>query len=136
MLYLADSTPSKSQTTRIMSKQRIGMILWGLVGLALLASGTAKVFGVQQMVDTLGANTLWVGLIEWACVAAMFLPATRNLGFFLVASYLGGVIATEWINLGAAPAPGIVLNTLLYLGIALYTPSMMGNLLGTEKVES
>lgn len=109
------------------------MILWGLVGIALLASGTAKVFGVQMMVDMLGANTLWVGLIEWASVIAMFLPATRNLGFFLVASYLGGVIATEWLNLGGAPIPGVVLNTLLYLGIALYSPSIMGNLLGGEK---
>ncbi|MEO0733601.1 MAG: hypothetical protein AAFZ52_12265, partial [Bacteroidota bacterium] len=100
-----------------MSKTRIGTILWGLVGVALLASGAAKVFQVQQMVDALGANTLWVGLIEWACVAAMFLPATRNVGFFLCASYLGGVIATEWLNVGEAPIPGVVLNTLLYVGI-------------------
>jgi len=116
-----------------MSKQRIGMILWGLVGLALLASGAAKVFQVEMMVEQLGAKTLWVGLIEWACVAAMFIPATRKLGFFLCASYLGGVIATEWVAGGQAPIPGVSLNTLLYLGIALYAPSMMGNLLGSEK---
>lgn len=111
------------------------MILWGLAGLALLASGTAKVFGVQQMVDTLGSKTLWVGLIEWACVAAMFIPATRKLGFFLCASYLGGVIATEWVSMDGVPIPGVVLNTLLYLGIALYSPSMMGNLLGGSDKE-
>lgn len=116
-----------------MSKERIGMILWGLVGLALLASGTAKVMGAEMMVSQLGDKTLWVGLIEWACVIAMFLPATRNLGFFLVASYLGGVIATEWVAGGAAPIPGMVLNTLLYLGIALYAPVAMGNLLGDKK---
>jgi hypothetical protein len=133
MLYLANSTPSKSQTTRIMSKQKIGMILWGLVGVALLASGAAKVFGVQQMVDSLGAKTLWIGLVEWACVAAMFIPATRKLGFFLCASYLGGVIAVEWVSIEEAPIPGVALNSLLYVGIALYAPSMMGDLLGAEK---
>lgn len=116
-----------------MSKQRIGMVLWGIVGLALLASGAAKVFGVQMMVDQLGDKTLWIGLIEWASVIAMFLPATHNLGFFLVASYLGGVIATEWVAGGNAPVPGVVLNTMLYFGVALYSPAAMGNLLGTDK---
>jgi hypothetical protein len=119
-----------------MSKQKIGMILCGLVGLALLASGAAKVFGVQEVVDMLGEKTLLVGLIEWACAAAMFVPATRKIGFFLVASYLGGVIATEWVNMGETPVTGVVLNTLLYVGIALYAPSMMGNLLGAEKAEA
>ncbi len=116
-----------------MTKQRIGMILWGLVALALIASGGAKVFQTEGMVAALGAKTLWVGLIEWACVAAMLIPATRRLGFFLVASYLGGVIATEWVNIGEAPIPGIVLNTLLYVGIGLYAPSLMGYLLGGDR---
>ncbi|MGB3546599.1 MAG: hypothetical protein WBA17_06470 [Saprospiraceae bacterium] len=116
-----------------MTKQRIGMILWGLVGLALLASGGAKIFQVQALVDALGAKTIWVGLIEWACVAAMFIPATRRLGFFLMASYLGGIIAIEWIVEGEIPIPGIVLNTLLYVGIGLYAPAMMGYLLGGDR---
>ena len=116
-----------------MSREKIGMALWGLVGLALLASGAAKVFGVQMMVDQLGANTLWVGLIEWASVIAMFIPATRKLGFFLCASYLGGVISTEWLVAGGLPMPGVILNTLLYVGIGLYAPSMMGNLLGGKE---
>ncbi|WP_139211830.1 hypothetical protein [Neolewinella agarilytica] len=119
----------------MMSREKIGLALWGLAGLALLASGTAKVFGAEMMVNALGANTLWVGLIEWACVLAMFLPTTRQLGFFLCASYLGGVIATEWLTMGGVPIPGLVLNTLLYVGIALYSPSAMGYLLGGNKVE-
>jgi len=114
-----------------MTKQRIGMILWGLAGLALAASGLAKVFQVEMMVDMLKDNTLWVGLIELLSVAAMFFPATRRVGFFLCASYLGGVIATEWINMGGLPMPGVVLSVLLYLGINLYDPSIMGNLLGS-----
>lgn len=118
-----------------MSRERIGMILWGLAGLALLASGTAKVFGAEMMVNALGVNTLWVGLIEWSCVSAMFLPATRRLGFFLCASYIGGIIAMEWLTMGGAPIPGLVLNTLLYAGIALYSPSAMGYLLVGNKGE-
>jgi len=117
-----------------MSRERIGMILWGLAGLALLASGTAKVLGAEIMVNALGANTLWVGLIEWSCVLAMFLPITRPLGFFLCASYLGGVIAMEWLTMGGVPIPGLALNTLLYVGIALYSPSAMGYLLGGKEV--
>ena len=85
------------------------MILWGLAGVALLASGITKVMGAEMMVSQLGDKTLWIGLIEIACVAALFLPATRNLGFFLCASYLGGVIATEWVNFGGPPMPGVYL---------------------------
>jgi hypothetical protein len=37
--------------------------------------------------------------------------------------------------MGGIPIPGLVLNTLLYVGIALYSPSAMGYLLGGNKVE-
>ncbi|MTB50165.1 hypothetical protein [Lewinella sp. W8] len=113
-----------------MTKERIGMILWGMAGLALFASGIFKLLQAEEVVAMLGDNTLYVGIIEVLAVIALFVPATRKLGFFLCASYLGGVIATEWIHLGGAPIPGLVLSTMLYLGINLYDPSLMGNLLG------
>ncbi|MBC6994006.1 hypothetical protein QWY85_08410 [Neolewinella lacunae] len=113
-----------------MTKERIGMALWGLVGIALLGSSIMKLIGGEEVEAMLGKNALYLGLIELTCVIAMFLPATRSLGFFLCASYLGGVIATEWINVGEAPIPGVTLSTLLYVGIALYRPAAMGYLLG------
>lgn len=107
----------------VMKRETIGMLLWGLAGLGLAASGTAKLLQVEMMVNALGDKVLIVGTIEVLCVIALALPATRKLGFFLCASYLGGVIATEWITMGGVPIPGLVLNTLLYAGIALYTPN-------------
>ena len=115
-----------------MTKERIGMILWGIAGLALLASGVFKLIQAEEVVALFGDNTLYLGIIEVLAVIAMFVPATRKLGFFLCASYLGGVIATEWVNFGDVPIPGIALSTLLYLGINLYDPSLMGNLLGIK----
>ena len=115
-----------------MTKERIGMILCGIVGLALLASGVFKLIQAEEVVAMLGANTLYVGIVEVLCVIALFVPATRKLGFFLCASYLGGVIATEWIHLGGAPMPGLILSTMLYVGINLYDASLMGNLIGKK----
>ena len=108
------------------TKGTVGLILTSIVALALLASGTAKLIGVEMMTQILGDKTMFVGLIEIVCVALFLYPKTNNLGFFLLCSYLGGVIATEWIHLSGMPLPGVILNTVLWIGMYLRKPQLFG----------
>ncbi len=106
-----------------MNKQRIGLILIGLVGLALVASGLMKLLAPPpEIIETMGANLTLLALVEIGTVVIMAIPQTRLLGILLMASYLGGVIAFEWLQLPGFPVAGVILNSLLYIGAALYQP--------------
>ena len=106
-----------------MRKERIGLILVGLVGLALVASGIMKLVAAPpEVVEAMGANLPLLAMVEIATVVVMAIPRTRLLGILLMASYLGGVIAFEWLEQGGYPVAGVILNTLLYVGAALYRP--------------
>ena len=104
----------------------IGWVLCGITSAALLASGGAKLAQVEQVKEMLGNLALPIGVIEILTVVVFLIPKTNNVGFFLMTSYLGGVIATEWVNLGQAPIPGVMLNTLLWIGMYLRKPSLFG----------
>jgi len=52
------------------------------------------------------------------------MPKTRLLGIILAASYFGGVIAFSWLVEKELPIPGVVLNTILYIGTALMFPTL------------
>lgn len=102
--------------------------LWALPALALLASGSAKIVQLPSMVENMqaiGAEDILLplGLIELACVAVFLIPKTRLLGFFLLCSYMGGIIATEWISSGF-PLPGLLLESLLWIGMYFERPSL------------
>lgn len=106
-----------------MSKERIGLILIGLVGFALLGSGIMKFTQPAELVAAMGTGPLLtLAVIELLIVAALVIPRTRLLGIILAASYIGGIIAFSWLVEKEPPLIGIVLNTLLYGGAALYRP--------------
>lgn len=111
-----------------MTKSRIGLILIGLVGFALLASGIMKFTQPAEMVDMMGVGPLLtLAVVELLIVAALLITRTRMLGIILAASYIGGIIAYSWLAAGETPVIGIVLNTLLYAGAALYRPWVTSN---------
>ncbi|PPK88288.1 hypothetical protein CLV84_1253 [Neolewinella xylanilytica] len=106
-----------------MKKETIGLILVGLVGLALFASGMMKLFAPPpEVVESMGSNLPLLAIVEIGTVVVMAIPRTRLLGILLMASYLGGVIAFEWLQMPGFPVAGVILNTLLYVGAALYRP--------------
>ena len=106
-----------------MNRERIGLILVGLVGLALVASGVMKLIAAPpEVVEEMGSNLPLLAAVEIATVVVMAIPRTRLLGIMLMGSYLGGVIAFEWLDQGGFPVAGTVLNTVLYVGAALYRP--------------
>ena len=111
-----------------MTRPRIGLILIGLVGLALLGSGVMKFTQPAEMVDAMGVGPLLtLAVTELLIVAALLIPCTRLLGIILAASYVGGIIAFSWLVEKETPIVGIILNTLLYAGAALYRPWLTTN---------
>lgn len=103
------------------------MVLLGLVAFALVGSGMAKLFADPEagtparMIEMLPI----MAAIEFLIVAALAVPQTRKLGIILAASYFGGVIAFQWLIEGQTfPVIGVVINTLLYAGAALYYPAL------------
>jgi hypothetical protein len=111
-----------------MTRSRIGLILIGLVGFALGGSGVFKFTLPEEMVIGMGTTPLIIlGVIELLIVAALIIARTRMLGIILAASYIGGIIAFSWLVEGETPLVGIVLNTLLYAGAALYRPWLTDN---------
>ncbi len=107
-----------------MSKERIGLILIGLVGFALLGSGIMKLVSPDENMLAMGSALTILAIIEFVTVAALIYGKTRLLGVILAASYIGGIIAFSWLVEGETPIVGILLNTLLYVGAALYRPSL------------
>ncbi|CAH1001554.1 hypothetical protein LEM8419_02457 [Neolewinella maritima] len=114
-----------------MTKERIGLILLGLVGLALLGSGIMKFTQPAEMVEAMGVGPLLtLAVVELLIVTALLIPRTRLLGIILAANYIGGIIAFSWLVEQETPIVGIALNTLLYVGAALYRPWLTDNQAG------
>ena len=108
-----------------MTRRTIGLVLIGLAGLALLGSGFSKLFAPNEEMLEMGGKLTVLVVIEFLIVVALAIPRTRLLGVILAASYFGGVIAWQWLAEGhAVPVVGMALNTVLYLGAALYYPGL------------
>lgn len=107
-----------------------GYVLSILPSLMIVASGIFKLMGspeMQQNMDKIGMgeHTFLIGLIEIVCVIVYWIPKTSNIGFFLLASYAGGIIVSETI-LGGPPIPGLVVASLFYIGTMLRKPALSG----------
>ena len=103
--------------------------VWVLPIAILIITALPKIFGVAFMVDNMeaagmGHMTLLVGIIELSCVIVFLVPQTRKIGFLLTTAYIGGIIAAEWISPTQNPVPGIVLQTLLWVGVYFEYPEM------------
>ncbi|MEZ2446169.1 DoxX family protein [Chitinophaga sp. RCC_12] len=85
----------------VKTKNIIGWILSGIIGLMLIASAADKISAsahALQMGASFGltANTYSVlGIIEILSVVLFLFPRTGILGMLLLSSYLGGAIATH-----------------------------------------
>ena len=97
----------------------------------ILMAGIMKVIGNEGMLENMnkinnwGDKMLLIGLIELVALALYWIPKTSNIGFFLLASFGGGIIVAEVVA-GDIPIPGIIVCTLLYAGTFLRKPSLSG----------
>jgi hypothetical protein len=118
--------------TQISKTRKItGYVLSILPSLMILMAGIMKVIGNEGMLENMNKITNWgdkmllIGLIELGALALYWIPKTMNIGFFLLASFGGGIIVAEVVA-GDIPIPGIIVSTLLYAGTFLRKPSISG----------
>lgn len=118
--------------THISKTRKIaGYALSIIPSLMLLMAGIMKVIGHEALVENMSKITNWgdkillVGIIELVALALYWIPKTSNIGFFLLASYAGGIIVAEVVG-GDFPLPGIMVATMLYVGTMLRKPSLSG----------
>lgn len=110
-----------------------GYILSVIPSLLLVFSGVMKLLAGDFMVQNMEHLKLlslmqFIGVLEIACVILYWIPKTMNIGFFLLCSYAGGIIAAELIaSEGAAlPIPGLPLAIMLYVGTFLRKKALSG----------
>lgn len=98
--------------------KKLNWLVWVLIALpslALAASALGKISGAAPVVANmtkigLGDTYTLLGALELLIVVLFVYPATRNIGFFLVCSYLGGAMATHATHGESALAPAIILS--------------------------
>ena len=112
-----------------MSKQKIGRALIFSIAAVMLVTAAAKVFRYEQAMQEFGDGyaPYVLALVQVLIASAILIKPTRMLGVILAASYFGGVISFLWLYAGEFPLPGIACNIILYVGAALYRPSLMRN---------
>tara|TARA_B100000795_G_C22488757_1_gene319449 strand:+ start:170 stop:553 length:384 start_codon:yes stop_codon:yes gene_type:complete len=115
-----------SKTRRI-----AGYTLSIIPSLMILMAGIMKVIGNEGMLENMNKITNWgdkmllIGFIELGALALYWIPKTMNIGFFLLASFGGGIIVAEVVA-GDIPIPGIIVSSLFYAGTMLRKPSLSG----------
>ena len=112
-----------------MTKERIGLLLLGLVCLSMIATGILKIIGAEEAGAAFGnpSAPYILAITEFLTAAALLLPRTRLLGTLLAASYLGGATAFAWLAGKELPIASLALLVILYVGAALYRPALTTN---------
>jgi len=108
----------------------VGWILAGIPVLILTFSAFGKIMQDEELVENLNRlnihnNIPVLGILLLFCIGLYLYPKTSNIGFFLLCSYLGGVIVGE-VALGENPLLGIGLTALFYIGTIIRRPDISG----------
>ena len=116
---------------QISKTQRIGgYLLSGLASLMIVGGGLAKIAGAAPIEENMSKipgfedKILLIGIFEIILVALYWISKTSNLGFFLLASFTGGIIVAETVT-GQVPFSGLLLSFLLYAGTLMRKPSLL-----------
>jgi len=117
--------------TSISKTQKIaGYAMSILFSIQIIMAGVMKLFLAAPIVENMNAvnnwgdKTLFVGILELIILALYWIPKTQKLGFYLLCSFVGGVIVAEVVA-GKPPIAGILVSVLLYAGTALRFPKLL-----------
>ena len=97
----------------------------------LFMAGIMKIIGNEEMkinmtkVTNFGDKLMLIGILEIIILILFWIPRTMNIGFFLLASFGGGIIVAEIVT-GEMPFAGILVTTLFYVGTILRKPTLSG----------
>lgn len=109
--------------------------LRGLLTLAFVGAGGAKLAGAEMMVATFDAIGLgqWfrylTGVIEIAGAILLWLPGRQVVGAGLLGATMVGAVLAHWFILGPSAVPSIVLGLLCAAVLYIYRdqiPSYLG----------
>lgn len=103
-------------------------IIIGLPALTMFGPGLTKVARVEGVVKGLtvlgvGPYVTQIGAIQLVIVVLYLVPVTRNIGFFLIASYLGGAILAHLSHGQSITVPTVAL-TLFWVAMFLTKPGL------------
>ena len=97
----------------------------------IFMAGLMKIIGNEEMqinmakVINFGDKLMLIGILEIIILILFWIPRTMNIGFFLLASFGGGIIVAEIVT-GEMPFAGILVTTLFYVGTILRKPTLSG----------
>ncbi|MEL0653329.1 DoxX family protein [Algibacter sp. TI.3.09] len=117
--------------TSISKTQKIaGYAMSILFSIQIIMAGVMKLLLAAPIVENMNAvnnwgdKTLFVGILELIILALYWIPKTQKLGFYLLCSFVGGVIVAEVVA-GKPPIAGILISVLLYAGTTLRFPKLL-----------
>ena len=118
--------------TQISKARKIaGYTISIIASFMLFMAGIMKIIGTEEMqinmakVTNFGDKLMFIGILEISILILYWIPRTMNIGFFLLASFGGGIIVAEIVS-GGMPIAGIMVSTLFYVGTILRKPSISG----------
>jgi succinate dehydrogenase/fumarate reductase cytochrome b subunit len=121
----------KYHESEISKAQRItGFILSFLFSFQILMAGVMKLLKASPIVENMNAITNWgdktlfIGILELILLALYWIPSTLKLGFYLLCSFVGGIIVAEVVA-GKPPIVGIITAVLLFAGTIMRKPSLL-----------
>lgn len=105
---------------KTVKKRSIARLIWVIPVLIMLITSIMKLIKAPPLVANFEKlnGVEWMfpfGLIQFISVILFLVPKTRRIGFFLLCSYLGGIIATRALH--DVNHIGIVLTVLLWIGM-------------------
>lgn len=111
-------------------QRTLGLVLSILFSIQIFIAGILKVVRADVMIEQvkliphMADLMVFVGLLELILLGLYWYPQTRKIGFYLMCSFMGGVIVAE-ITAGKVPTVGIITAVLLYAGTLLRYPRQM-----------
>lgn len=112
----------------------VGNILAGLVTLAMLASGMAKLSGVEQVTESFQRSHIEafiqpIGVLEIIIAILFAIPKTSSLGTLLVTGYFGGAVVSHLAaNQPGEMVPALVIGALAWVANYFRNRSMFESL--------
>ena len=122
--------PNYHNTNISKTRKITGYVMSILFSVQIIIAGAMKLFLASPIVENMNAVTNWgdktlfVGILELIILALYWIPKTQKLGFYLLCSFVGGIIVAEVVA-GKFPFVGILVSVLLYAGTTLRFPKLL-----------
>jgi hypothetical protein len=113
------------------AKKIAGYTISIMASFIIFMAGIMKIIGNEEIqiimakATNFGDKLMLIGILEIVILILYWIPRTMNIGFFLLASFGGGIIVAEIVT-GEMPIAGILITTLFYVGTILRKPTLSG----------